>query len=125
MKKVIFTHEAPAAIGPYSQAIEAGNLLFISGQVPLVPGTGKLAEGGIAEQTHQVLKNIGAVLKGAGLTYEHVVKTTCYLTDMDDFKTMNAVYATYFTVNPPARAAIQVCKLPVGAMIEIETIAMR
>lgn len=125
MKKVIFTQDAPAAIGPYSQAIEAGNLLFISGQVPLIPGAGKLAEGGITEQTHQVLKNIGAVLKGAGLTYDHVVKTTCYLTDMDDFKAMNAVYATYFTVNPPARAAVQVCRLPLGAMVEIEVIAMR
>ena len=125
MKKVIFTQEAPAAIGPYSQAIEAGNLFFISGQVPLVPGTAKLVDGGITEQTHQVLKNIGAVLKGAGLTYDNVVKTTCYLTDMDDFKAMNVVYATYFTVNPPARAAVQVCKLPVGAMVEIEAIAMR
>ena len=125
MKKVIFTQEAPAAIGPYSQAIEAGNLIFISGQVPLVPGTAKLVDGGITEQTHQVLKNIGAVLKGAGLTYDNVVKTTCYLTDMDDFKAMNVVYATYFTVNPPARAAVQVCKLPVGAMVEIEAIAMR
>jgi len=125
MKKVIFTQEAPAAIGPYSQAIEAGNLVFISGQVPLVPGTGKLVDGGITEQTHQVLKNIGAVLQGAGLTYDHVVKTTCYLTDMDDFKAMNVVYATYFTENPPARAALQVCKLPVGAMVEIEAIAMR
>jgi len=125
MKKVIYTQEAPAAIGPYSQAIEAGNLLFISGQVPLVPGTGKLAEGGITEQTHQVMKNIGAILKQAGLSYDQVVKTTCLLADMNDFKAMNEAYATYFTVNPPARAAFQVCKLPLGAMIEIETIALR
>ncbi len=125
MKKVIHTHEAPAAIGPYSQAIEAGNLIFISGQIPLVPGTGKLAEGGITEQTHQVMKNIGAILKQAGAGYDQVVKTTCLLADMNDFKAMNEAYATYFTVNPPARAAFQVCKLPLGAMIEIETIAMR
>jgi 2-iminobutanoate/2-iminopropanoate deaminase len=125
MKKIIYTQEAPAAVGPYSQAIEAGNMLFISGQVPLVPGLGKLVEGSISEQTHQVLKNIGAILKTTGLTYDNVVKTTCLLADMNDFKAMNEVYATYFTTDPPARAAFQVCKLPLGALIEIEAIAMR
>jgi 2-iminobutanoate/2-iminopropanoate deaminase len=125
MKKAIQTQEAPAAIGPYSQAIEAGAFLFISGQIPLVPGTGKLVAGGISEQTHQVLMNIGTILKAAGLTYNHVVKTTCYLADINDFKAMNEMYATCFTDTPPARAALQVAKLPLGALIEIEAIAMK
>jgi len=125
MKKVISTPNAPAAIGPYSQAIETEELVFISGQVPIVPETGKLIEGGIREQTQQVMKNIGAILEAAGQKYENVVKCTCLLADMADFKDMNEVYGSYFTAEPPARAAFQVCKLPLGALIEIEAIAAK
>jgi len=125
MKKIIHTNEAPAAVGPYSQAVEAGNFLFVSGQIPIIPETGKILEGDIREQTGQVLKNIGAVLRAAGLDYGHVVKCTCFLVDIDDFKAMNEVYATFFTTEPPARAAYQVCKLPLGAKIEIDAIAIK
>ena len=125
MKKVISTPNAPAAIGPYSQAIETEELVFISGQVPIVPETGKLIEGGIREQSKQVMKNIGAILEAAGLKYENVVKCTCLLADMADFKDMNEVYGSYFTAEPPARAAFQVCKLPLGALVEIEAIAKK
>ncbi len=125
MKKVIYTEKAPKAVGPYSQAIEHNNHLFISGQIPIDPATGKMVEGGITEQTEQVMKNIGAILAEAGYTFEHVVKSTCLLSDMDNFAAMNAVYAKYYPTNPPARAAYGVVKLPLGAMIEIETIAMK
>lgn len=125
MKKVIYTEKAPKAVGPYSQAIEHNNHLFISGQIPIDPSTGKMVEGGITEQTEQVMKNIGAILAEAGYTFEHVVKSTCLLSDMDNFAAMNAVYAKYYPTNPPARAAYGVVKLPLGAMIEIETIAMK
>ena len=125
MKKVIYTEKAPKAVGPYSQAIEHNNHLFISGQIPIDPATGKIVEGGITEQTEQVMKNIGAILAEAGYTFEHVVKSTCLLSDMDNFAAMNAVYAKYYPTNPPARAAYGVVKLPLGAMIEIETIAMK
>lgn len=125
MKKVIYTENAPKAVGPYSQAIEHNNHLFISGQIPIDPATGKIVEGGITEQTEQVMKNIGAILKEAGFTFEHVVKSTCLLSDMDNFAAMNAVYAKYYPVNPPARAAYGVVKLPLGVLIEIETIAMK
>lgn len=125
MKKVISTPNAPAAIGPYSQAIETEELVFISGQVPIVPETGKLIEGGIREQSKQVMKNIGAILEAAGLNYQNVVKCTCLLADMADFKDMNEVYGSYFTAEPPARAAFQVCKLPLGALVEIEAIAKK
>lgn len=125
MKKVIYTENAPKAVGPYSQAIEHNNHLFISGQIPIDPATGKMVEGGITEQTEQVMKNIGAILHKAGFTFEHVVKSTCLLSDMDNFAAMNAVYAKYYPVNPPARAAFGVVKLPLGALIEIETIAMK
>ena len=125
MKKVIATTNAPAAVGPYSQAIEANGILFICGQVPVDPKVGKIVEGGIAEQTEQVLKNIGAILKEAGLDYSHVVKTTCLLSDMANFVPMNEVYAKYFTGDKPARAAFGVVKLPLGAMVEIEAIAVR
>lgn len=123
MKKIISTVHAPAAIGPYSQGVEIGDLVFVSGQIPIVPETGKILEGDIKVQTLQVMKNIGAVLEAAGLNFSHVVKCTCYLADIADFKEMNEVYGTYFTSAPPARAAIQVAKLPLGAKIEIDAIA--
>ncbi len=125
MKKIIRAEKAPAAIGPYSQAVESGNFIFISGQIPLDPATGKLVEGGIADQTRQVLDNIGAILKAAGLEYRNVLKCTCFLADINDFKSMNEVYGTYFASDPPARAAFQVCKLPMGAGIEIEAVAAK
>ncbi len=124
-KKVIKTDKAPAAIGPYSQAIEANGTVYISGQIPINPQTGKLIEGGIKEQTDQVLKNIGVILEAAGCSYQNVVKSTCLLANMDDFKDMNEVYAQYYSENPPARAAYGVVKLPLGALIEIETIAIK
>ena len=125
MKKIISTANAPKAVGPYSQAVEANGVLYISGQIPIDPSTGSIVEGGIAEQTEQVLKNIGAILKEAGLTYQNVVKCTCLLSDMGNFAEMNQVYAKYFTSEMPARAAFGVVKLPLGAMIEIESIAVR
>ena len=124
-KKVIKTDQAPAAIGPYSQAIEVNGTIYISGQIAIDPQTAKLIEGGIKEQTHQVLKNIGAILKAAGCSYQNVVKSTCLLANMDDFKDMNEVYAQYYSENPPARAAYGVVKLPLGSLIEIETIAIK
>jgi len=125
MKKIISTENAPKAVGPYSQAVEANGILFISGQIPIDPSIGKIVEGGIKEQTEQVLKNIGAILDTAGLTYQNVVKVTCLLNDMDNFAAMNEVYSKYFTHDMPARAAYGVVKLPLGAMIEIETIAVK
>lgn len=125
MKRIINTEKAPAALGPYSQAVEANGTLFISGQVPVDPATGKVVEGGIEEQTEQVLKNIGAILDEAGYSYSDVVKSTCLLNDMENFAAMNKVYAKYYPENPPARAAFGVVKLPLGVMIEIETIAVR
>ncbi|MDD2569888.1 MAG: RidA family protein [Bacteroidales bacterium] len=125
MKKIIKTNEAPAAVGPYSQAVEAGGLLFISGQIPIVPATGKLMDGDIRQQTDQVMKNIGAILHEAGLDYSDLVKCTCLLADMADFKAMNEVYGGYFNEDPPARAAYQVVNLPLGSQIEIEAIALK
>jgi 2-iminobutanoate/2-iminopropanoate deaminase len=125
MKKIINTDRAPKAIGPYSQAVEANGILFISGQVPINPATGKLVEGGIKEQTEQVMRNIGAILESAGLNYSHVVKSTCLLNDMDNFAAMNDVYSRFYITEMPARAAYGVVKLPLGALIEIETIAVR
>jgi 2-iminobutanoate/2-iminopropanoate deaminase len=125
MKKVISTPDAPSAIGPYSQAIEANGMLFISGQIPIDPATGKIVEGGIKEQTEQVMKNIGAILGAAGYSFEHVVKSTCLLSDMGHFAEMNAVYGSYYTQNPPARAAFAVKALPLNVLIEIETIAIK
>lgn len=125
MKKVIATENAPKAIGPYSQAIEAGNMLFISGQLPVDPATGKVVEGGIAEQTEQSLKNIKGILEEAGYTFDHVVKCTCLLSTMDDFAGMNEVYARFFTSKAPARAAFAVQKLPLGVKVEIEAIAVK
>lgn len=125
MKKVISTTDAPKAIGPYSQAIEANGMLFISGQIPINPETSTVVEGGIAEQTEQVLKNMGGILREAGLDFTNVVKCTCLLSDMANFAAMNEVYGTYFCENPPARAAYGVVKLPLGVLVEIEAIAVR
>ena len=125
MKTIISTANAPAAIGPYSQATEANGLIFISGQLPLIPETGVFPEGGIAEQTEQSLKNVGAILAAAGCGYENVLKTTVVQQNMDDFAAMNEVYARFFTENCPARAAVEVAKLPKGALVEIEAIAAK
>lgn len=125
MKKVISTERAPKAIGPYSQAIEFNGMLFISGQIPIDPAVGKVVEGGITEQTEQVMKNIEAILHEAGYQFSDVVKSTCLLSDMDNFAAMNAVYGKYYAVNPPARAAYGVVRLPLGVLVEIETIAAK
>jgi len=119
----VSTPHAPGAIGPYSQAIRAGDFLFASGQIPLDPVTGKVVGGGIAEQTHQVLKNIGAVLAAAGASYAQVVKTSVYLQDMADFATMNEIYGGYFAAPAPARATIQAAALPRGVRVEIDVVA--
>jgi 2-iminobutanoate/2-iminopropanoate deaminase len=124
MKKVIATTEAPKAVGPYSQAIAAGNLLFCAGQIPLKPETGDLVEGDAAAQTRQVLENLAGVLRASGMTFSNVVKTTVFLTDLADFTQMNEIYATHFTEPFPARSTIQVAALPKGAHVEIEAIAV-
>lgn len=124
MKKVIHSENAPKAVGPYSQAIEANGMLFISGQIPIDPATGKMPEG-IEAQTEQVMKNIAAILKEAGYTFDNVIKSTCLLSDIAYFKPMNEIYAKYYTANPPARAAFAVKDLPMGALVEIETIAAK
>jgi 2-iminobutanoate/2-iminopropanoate deaminase len=124
MKKIVSTSHAPAAIGPYSQAVRSGSLLFCAGQIPLDPMTGQIVTGDIAEQSRRVLENIGAILKAAQLGFQHVVKTTIFLVRMDDFQSVNEVYATYFRENPPARSTVAVAALPKGAKIEIEVIAM-
>lgn len=125
MNKVINTEKAPKAIGPYSQAVEANGMLFISGQIPINPETGKVVDGGIKEQTEQVLKNVGAILEKAGYTFKDVVKSTCLLENMDNFAAMNEVYGKYYSENPPARAAYGVVRLPLGVLVEIETIAVK
>jgi 2-iminobutanoate/2-iminopropanoate deaminase len=122
-KQIISTNEAPAAIGPYSQAVRAGGFLYISGQIPVFPLTGNLVEKDIAIQTERSLINIGAILKAAGIGFENVVKTTVYLADMNDFAAMNNVYAGFFKNDPPARAAVQVARLPKDALVEIEAVA--
>lgn len=123
MKACISTDKAPEAIGPYSQAVRAGNLLFLSGQIPLVPESGRMVEGRIGEQTHQVLRNLSAVIEAAGGSLSDVVKTTIYMTDLTDFGIVNEIYKSYFPDDPPARATVQVSALPKGALIEIEAIA--
>ena len=123
MKTVISAAGAPAAIGPYSHAIVAGDLVFTSGQIPLVPETGKLAGDTIEVQTEQVFKNLESVLTAAGVTFADVVKTTVFITDLANFKAVNEIYATRFPNDPPARSCFQVCALPGGAMVEIEMIA--
>lgn len=124
-KLIVSTENAPKAIGPYSQAIETNGMLFISGQIPLDPKTGKIVEGGIEEQTEQVMKNIGAILNAAGYAYANVVKSTCLLADMKYFAEMNRVYARYYPAAPPARAAFAVKELPMQVLVEIETIAVK
>ena len=126
MKMIIATEKAPAAIGPYSQAIDCGTFLITSGQVPIDPATGELVPGGVTEQARQSLRNIKAILAQAGLTMDHVVKTTVFLKNMSDFAAMNAVYAEFFTEGQyPARSAVEVAALPKGALVEIETICVK
>ena len=123
MKEIIYTQNAPAAIGPYSQAVKAGNLLFVSGQIPLDPATGALIpEDTIQAQTTRVLQNLSAILAQAGATLDNVVKTTVFLKDMEDFAEMNRIYQTFFAADCPARSAVQVAKLPKDVMVEIEAI---
>jgi 2-iminobutanoate/2-iminopropanoate deaminase len=124
MKKIISTSEAPGAIGPYSQAVRSGSFLFCSGQIPLDPKSGQIVPGDIASQTRRVLDNIGAVLKAEELTFDHVVKTTIFLTNLGDFQTVNEVYGSYFKQDPPARSTIQVAAVPKGEIVEIEVIAI-
>ena len=125
MKKVIATKNAPGAIGPYSQAIEVNGMLFISGQIPINPETGNIVEGGIYEQTEQVMKNLEGILAEAGYTFDNVVKSTCLLSDMANFAAMNEVYGKRFAQNPPARAAFAVRTLPKEVLVEIEMIAAK
>ena len=123
-KEIIHTPAAPAAVGPYSQAVRAGNLLFTAGQVALDPATGKLVTGDASAQTEQVMKNLAAVLAAGGSSFADVVKTTVFLADINDYAAVNAVYGRFFTADPPARSAFQVGKLPLGALVEIEMIAV-
>ncbi|HEV8186832.1 MAG TPA: RidA family protein [Pyrinomonadaceae bacterium] len=123
MREVIATDQAPRAIGPYSQAIRAGSLLFCSGQIPIDPATGEFVSGGVAEQTEQVMRNLSAVLQAGQSSLKQVVKTTVFLADMDDFTAMNEVYGRFFGENPPARATVQAARLPRDAKVEIEAIA--
>ncbi len=123
MKEVILTNKAPMPIGPYSQAIKSGNLLFVSGQVPIDPDTGKMPDNGIEEQAKQVMKNLAEVLRAAGMDFSNVVKTSIFLKDLGDFKVVNEIYGRYFPDNPPARETVQVAALPLGAAVEISLIA--
>ncbi len=122
MKEVVKTNQAPGAIGPYSQGIHVGNTYYFSGQIPLVPETGKMPEG-IEAQAHQALKNVKGLLESQGLSFKDVVKTTVFLDNMDDFVTVNGIYAEYFGEPYPARSAVEVAKLPKGALLEVEVIA--
>ena len=123
-KHQVITEQAPLPVGPYSQAIRVENLLFLSGQVPIDPATGKLLEGDIATQTKQVLQNLNAVLEETGASLANVVKTTVFLTNFDHFAAMNKIYAEFFTAAPPARSTVEVSRLPLGALVEIEAIAI-
>ncbi len=124
MKKIVSTTEAPAAVGPYSQAIRVGQIVFTAGQIPLHPQSGQIVSEDIAEQTRQVLNNLTAVLKAENLTFDHIVKTTVFMTDLGQFQTMNEVYDSYFGDQPPARSTVQVSALPKGAHVEIDCIAV-
>ncbi len=124
MKEIVATERAPQAIGPYSQAVRAGNLVFASGQIPIDPATKEFVAGGIAEQTEQVLKNLTAVFEAADVRMDQIVKTTVFLADMNDFTAMNEVYGKYFAEDPPARATVQAARLPRDAKVEIEAIAV-
>ena len=123
MREAVSTSAAPAAIGPYSQAIRAGTLLFVSGQIPLDPATGTLVEGDVAVQTHRVLRNLAGILEAAGSSFDQVVRATVYLADMSDFAAMNDAYASYFTSPAPARSTVQAARLPKDARVEIDVIA--
>lgn len=122
-KQIITTNQAPAPIGPYNQAVKAGNILYVSGQIPVDPATGELVKSGIVDEAQMVMKNLQAVLKEAGLTFDAVVKTTIFLTDMNDFPKVNEVYGSYFSGNYPARETVQVAALPKGVNVEISVIA--
>ena len=124
MKEVVKTNQAPGAIGPYSQGIHLGNTYYFSGQIPLVPETGEMPEG-IEAQAHQALKNVKGLLESQGLSFKDVVKTTVFLDNMDDFVTVNGIYAEYFEEPYPARSAVEVAKLPKGALLEVEVIAVK
>jgi|SRR3954453_14731569 2-iminobutanoate/2-iminopropanoate deaminase len=123
MRQAVSTDKAPAAIGPYSQAIKAGNLLFLSGQIPIDPQTGNLVDGGIEPQTRQVFQNIAKILEAGGATFDHVVSAGVFLADMNDFARMNAIYAEFFTSPAPARATVQVARLPKDCLVEIQVVA--
>ena len=123
MRTAVSTDGAPKAIGPYSQAIRAGSLLFLSGQIPIDPATGQMVDGDIAQQTQRVFKNLEAILTAAGASFDNVVRTTVYLVDMSDFAAMNEVYGTYFSSPAPARATVQAARLPRDARVEIDLIA--
>lgn len=124
MRQIVKTEDAPSAIGPYSQAVVAGGFVYASGQIPTDPATGQFVEGGVAEQTEQVMRNLKAVLEAAGSGLESVVKTTVFLADMNDFAAMNEVYGKFFPENPPARATVQAARLPRDARVEIEVVAL-
>ena len=123
MREAVSSDRAPKAIGPYSQAIKAGSLLFVSGQIPLDPATGAMVEGDVAAQTHRVFANLQAILEAAGASFDHVVRTTVFLADMNDFATVNEIYGTYFSSPAPARATVQAARLPRDARVEIDLIA--
>lgn len=123
-KEIVATTAAPAAIGPYSQAVKVNGLLFTAGQIPLDPTTGKLVEGDIRAQTEQVMKNVQAVLEAGGASLSSVVKTTCFLANLDDFQAFNEIYGRYFTQQPPSRSTVQAARLPAGAQVEVECIAL-
>ncbi|HDQ93253.1 MAG TPA: RidA family protein [Synergistetes bacterium] len=125
MRKTVATEKAPAAIGPYSQAVWANDILFVSGQIPIDPKNGEMSGKNAAEQAEQVLKNVGAILESQGLSFANVVKATVFAKDMNDFKAVNDVYAEYFNSDPPARAFVEVARLPKDAMVEIEVIAVK
>jgi 2-iminobutanoate/2-iminopropanoate deaminase len=125
MKRIIDSSDAPKAVGPYSQAVESEGMLFVSGQIGLKPSDNVMVEGGVAEQTRQALENMGAILEEAGYSYANVVKCTCLLTDMANFNEFNEVYSEYFCTEPPARATFGVCALPIGALVEIDCIAVK
>lgn len=125
IKEVLHTDLAPAAVGPYSQAIASNNIIFTSGQIPINPKTGKIEAATIEEQTEQVMKNLHYVLAQGGVAFDRVIKTTCFLADMNDFAAFNGVYAKYFPENPPARSCVQVAALPMGAKVEVEVIAVQ
>jgi 2-iminobutanoate/2-iminopropanoate deaminase len=123
-REIVATKNAPAAVGPYSQGVRVGGFVFTAGQIPLVPETGKLVEGGIEEQTRQVMRNLAGVLEAAGSSLDKIVKTTIFVTDIGDFAAVNQVYGSFFAAEPPARSTVQVAALPLGAQVEIEAVAV-